>query len=73
MNEERYGSMSDFLETDINWRSPDYLVRELYEINTHKLKNKELLECDVLRDYYISRQGTIITRLRNLLDKDKKE
>jgi hypothetical protein len=70
---ERYGSMSEFLKTDTNWRSPDYLARELYEINTYKLKDKELLACDELRDYYISRQGTIITRLRNLLDKDLKE
>ena len=36
---ERYSSMSEFLKTDTNWRSPDYLARELYEINTYKLKD----------------------------------
>lgn len=63
-------SMSDFLNEHIRKTPTHRLVMELEEINKNKLRDEELLECKELRDYYIQRQGYIIERLREMLDKD---
>lgn len=64
--------MSNYLKDHISKTPTHRLVMELEEINKNKLRDKELLECRELRDYYIQRQGYIIEHLREMLDKDSK-
>ena len=47
---------------------PHRLVLELEDITQNKLLNDAIIECRELREYYLKRQGFIISHLRTMME-----
>lgn len=63
--------MSEFLLHSVRTAPVMRLVKELEEIHKYKLRDSDLVNCIELRDYYLNRQQTIVSYLRDMLDKDE--
>ena len=51
-------------------KTPHKLVLELQDINQHKLLDDVIIECRELREYYVKRQGFIISHLGKMMELD---
>ena len=59
--------MDEYLRDHCLKTPPHKLILELEDINQNKLLNDAIIECRELREYYLKRQGFIISHLRKMM------
>jgi hypothetical protein len=62
--------MDEYLRDHCPKSLPHKLVLELQDINQHKLLDDVIIECKELREYYVKRQGFIISHLGKMIEVD---
>ena len=62
--------MDEYLRDHCLKTPPHKLVLELQDINQHKLLDDVIIECRELREYYVRRQGFIISHLGKMMELD---